>query len=366
MKVSQSIWIQLQPINYNQAIDRYNYLKTRFLNEYASAANIEDNQAKEEFEKTLVTQINADVKELHNLAEVKGLYSDILQVISQRLNEDKAIKKSVQNIKKLYKSEEKNAKAKAIQQANEIGDKIISEQELKDFIIQSLSRYQVGTSFAIEDILAQVKGFRTRVLTKSKSMRTAVNITKGYYQEALTYKAFNQLASTLDQKLNVLAAGAVKVKGKDTLYDTYLRFFQDLDNTRFSQIVTDKLDTGYGLQSKSWILPWLDERVSQFSNIKYGFSIGRREELLSSSGLKNNTSDIYTWFQGISFLERHAIEALGENQVGFITKNGFIWTADMISYFRAMDYFLAFGYKGDRPLSPVVSWTPVEQQVTQD
>lgn len=362
MKVSQSIWIQLQPIKYNQAIDRYNYLKTRFLNEYATAANVEDEAAQEEFEKHLATTINTDVQKLHQLAEVKGLYQDILALMKQKMSNDKGMSKSISEIKRTYKSKERGAKAKAIKQAEALGETLISETELKDFIVKSLSRYQVGTSFAIDDILAQVKGYRTRVLTRSSSMKRAIDITKGYYQEALVYKAFEQFSSTLDAQLNVLAAGAVKVQGKDTLYDTYLRFFQKLDNTNFSQIVTDKLDTGYGLQSKSWTLPWLDERVSQFSNIKYGFSLGRRDALLSGSGLKNNTSDIYTWFQGVSFLERHAVEALGENQVGFITKNGFIWTADMISYFRAMDYFLAFGYKENKPLSPVVSWTPVEQQ----
>jgi hypothetical protein len=60
-------------------------------------------------------------------------------------------------------------------------------------------------------------------------MKRAVDITKGYYQEALIYKAFSAMANSLDAQLTALPAGAIKVDGKDTLYDTYLRFFNQID-----------------------------------------------------------------------------------------------------------------------------------------
>jgi hypothetical protein len=106
-------------------------------------------------------------------------------------------------------------------------------------------------------------------------------------------------------------------------------------------------------------LPWLDERPIPFGSVKYGLSLGHRSALLASSGLKGVSANSYVWFEGVSFLERNAIAALGENQVGFITKTGFTWTADLIEFFRAMDYFLAFGYKEGKPLTSTVSWTPV-------
>jgi len=39
-----------------------------------------------------------------------------------------------------------------------------------------------------------------------------------------------------------------------------------------------------------------------------------------------------------------------------VTGKNFYWTADLIANFRAMNYFLAFGYREEKNLSPSVNW----------
>jgi threonine aldolase len=113
----------------------------RFLNEYATAANIEDERAQDMFEENLAKTLNNDIDSLHRGAEVKNLYNDIANLITAKLKDDKTAKAEAKKIREEYKSEEKGAKLRAIKTAETLGETLIPEEELKEFVIQSLSKH---------------------------------------------------------------------------------------------------------------------------------------------------------------------------------------------------------------------------------
>lgn len=358
MKVSQSIYLQLQNVHYNEAIKRYRDLRTWFINEFTTAAKLEGEGAADLVETLIAEEINSTPLEQAVPEITKRLYNDMADLLKKRIEGDATAKSQIKKIKNDYKTGNKKAKKEAEKEANKLGESLLSDKELKEIIATSLSRLQVGQSFSAEDILAQLKGYRLRYLTRSKSKKRAINITKGYYQEALAYKAFSTLFDKLDAI--VLDTGPIKVGGKDTVYDTYLRFFENLDKSQFSQIVSENLDVGYGLQSKSWRIPLKAESGEWLTlKNKYGFSLGSRDSLLSLSGLKNEPFHENTWLRGVQFLEQQAVAAIGKNQVGFVVPKGFIWTADLITNFRTNQYYLAFGKLHDK-MSANVLWSPAE------
>lgn len=359
MKVSQSIYVQLQTIHYNEAVERYNNLRTWFLSEFSAAARNEDANIRAAVEEQIAQEINSKSLEAEVPHITKELYTILDEALSAAISDGKAREK-IKKIKTEYKTGQEKAKKEAIKQAEILGEALLPEEELRKIITETLSKLQVGSTFSIDDILAQVKGYRTRYLTRSKSKKHAINITKGYYQEALIYQAFLRIAETLESPLSVLDAGAIKVDGKDTLYDTYLRFADHLQKSEFQQIISEQLDLGYGLQSKSWKIPITDNEADwKALRYKYGFNLGSRQALLASSGLKGEPFVETLWLRGVQFLEQQAVEAIGKNQVGFVVPGGFIWTADLITNFRSNQYYLAFGQTKDSFSSSAI-WTPVE------
>lgn len=345
---SSGIYAQLQNVTYSTAIDRYNYLKSRFFMEYGTVANAEERALQEQVENEIIADINNNpIEGQQSLTET--LYQDIAKIMAEKLDGAKSARRSV---KELYKT----SKSKGMKAAAELGEMLMPEAELADYVKTSLSLMGVGAGFSIEDIVNQVRSYRNKIiLTRTNTSASAyIRSTKGYYREALVYKAFSKLMDYVDT-LPVIPAGAIKNEaGQDTLYDTYVNFLQDASKG-FSALINEQVDVGYGIQSKSWSAPWEVENIGYF-NAKYGFSIGSRAELLSRSGVGESTSNPYSWTKGVLFLEQFATEAIGENQLGFVTGNNFYWTADLIANFRAMNYFLAFGYREGKSLSPSISW----------
>lgn len=359
MTVVQSSFIQLQGVTYDSAIDHYKNLRARFYQDYAKVSGQLEQDVINDIEKQLITEIANENLEMQSNEMTNELYNDIIEVVKMRFEQGDAslIKQRAEARKKYYYS----AKKKALLEAQELGQDIFSDEELKSYIINQLRIKGVNQGFSINDILAQAKSYRNKIIaSRSKERKKRINTTKGYYKEAIVYKAFNQLAEHLQQQLNVMHTGDKKVGGKDTAYDLYLNFGKPLEDLDFQQIVTEELDVGYGIQVKSWIAPWESDKLSYF-NKKYGFSIGSRANLLKESGLDEKSSNLYTWIKGILFLEKKAIQVLGQQQLGYTTGKGFYWTCDLISQFRNLQYFLAFGYRSQKPLSSSVSWVNVNQ-----
>ena len=158
------------------------------------------------------------------------------------------------------------------------------------FYNDKLNKYSKEISFSPEQL---------------ESTKQRINIVKGYYNEALVFKAFSTLSEHLDT-MQVEHTGAVKKGGKDTEYDLYAEFIKPMEQFKtFNTIITEEIpDSGYGIQSKSWLAPW--ENSNKYSAAqKYGLSVGSRKGLLNEflSGYSKNPTGLYAWLKGIYFLE---------------------------------------------------------------
>ena len=127
MKVSQSIFLQLQQIDYNEAIQRYTDLRTWFLNEFSVAAKLEGEAAADIIEKTIVDEINNTSLESVVPQTTKQLYEDIANILKTRIENNKDVKSQIKQIKRDYKQSGEKAKKNAEQQAMQLGESLLSD-----------------------------------------------------------------------------------------------------------------------------------------------------------------------------------------------------------------------------------------------
>ena len=355
MTVMQSSVIQLQSVQYNDAIKYYADLRKKFINDYAKAAQLTRNDAIAHIKKNLINQIEQSDLNATSQKYATELYDWIGAQIKSKIenSEDSAVKKQRGKIRKLYKtSKEEGEKA-----ARELAEGIVSAEELANYIKSQLTASGVAQGFSISDILAHAISYRNKIIASpKKSTKQRINIVKGYYNEALVFKAFSTLSEHLDT-MQVEHTGSVKKGGKDTEYDLYAEFIKPMEQFKtFNTIITEEIpDSGYGIQSKSWLAPW--ENSNKYSAAqKYGLSVGSRKGLLNECLNGQNPTGSYAWLKGIYFLEQNAVRAIGERQVAYTTGKNFYWTANLISQLRNQLYFLAFTYKKNKELSASVKW----------
>jgi hypothetical protein len=76
----------------------------------------------------------------------------------------------------------------------------MSEEELASYVKANLVSQGVGGGFDISDIVNQVRSYRNKlILTRSNASAKSYNrSTKGYYREAIIYKAFSQLGNYVE------------------------------------------------------------------------------------------------------------------------------------------------------------------------
>lgn len=350
----QSIEAQLSGVTYSEAIDRYEYLKQRFFSEYATAAEKTDQEVMKFFEEEIEQEINNNPIE-NQESEADKLFQNIRESVINKLEGNEA---SISNLRNQLSQIYKNNKAQGDRILKEAAENIMSAKELSSIIKDSLP---VG-NFSYEDILNQAKSYRNKIIkTRSNaSYKYYKNSTKGYYREALIYKTFLKLSEYLDDRIVTLDTGPKKLADKniDTIYDTYINFFHNLESS-FSMMVNENIDIGYGFQSKSWIAPWEEASAKEGWYRPYKYSIGGKSSILSQLSLEERTS----WIKSVIAVERYAIQAIGENQLGFFTGRNFYWTSDLISMFRNAQYFLAFVFNTKKPkyeATKIMSWQQID------
>lgn len=355
---------ELEKIKYTQAINHYKNLKNKFLAEYNSFINQSNGQIIDNELNKIIDEVNKNpVKDQQDT--VTKIYTKIRDLIVNQKdnNTDK-------DIKKFLNSRWKDRKSLAEKDFNTIAQSILSDKEIENFIVTTLNPGGAD----ISNILAAAKRFRDKVLKSRSIQKTAVgNVSKvtGFYREVMIYKSFSTVFQHLEAQginFSVLHAGDIKFNQRitgqdnitrnmavDTPYDIYIDFFNNLSKANFQTRVEED-EQGYGIQSKSWLEPWSSTwDPDKHSWIRY--HIGSRSNLLAQ--LRNGELGgmvPYSWLTGVRFLSRHVPEVLGERNVMWASGNELMYTADMITQFRAKQYFIAFEKSKDGPLKASVLW----------
>ena len=306
--------------------------------------------AQENFEHLVINEINqSPIEDQQGLIE--ALLEEVRGAIVKKIeNIDQS---SLKNLRSKMRSTSKSKQSKGQMEIQKEINNLFSEEEMYQHIITYLSAYGDidNNGFSVNDIMDQVRSFRNKVILNQRaSAKYYARSGKGFFREALVHEAFSQLAGALDPKIINIHAGSKKnAQGKDTIYDEYIDFFNNVE-TSFDKQISLNANLGFGIQSKSWIAPWeKSSGATQWS--RYG--IGSKKSLLDEF---QNHSRSLTPINSVFFLEKKMIEAMGSRQVGFVSGRKFYWTCDLISEFRRINYYLAFVY--DRKWQPTatVSW----------
>lgn len=351
----------LYSINYKQAVNHYNNMKREFLNQYAKIAR-ETNLSI--LENDFITKFSKEVEEESVEAELekaKSLFSNIAKTMTQRQD------KKQQNIN-LSKARKEAKKFQKIgeQELELLAHMLISEEEMKNIVSESLAHY--GSGFESVNILQQARSYmrevvRARVIPKSGGkfgtnnprILSRAQKTKGYFREALVYTALSKVLQVAENS-NVVS---IKPMGQEnTKIDTLIQF----SNFNYSENIS--LPIHFGVQDKSWIRPWTEKAKYQVTSEKarYFYTIGNNSELC-----KEALADGYTtWAQGVYFLSKqnNPQRAIGEKNVLYVLGDGVVFTSDLISQMRQNKYFIAFIYRfNQQQITPTITWQSAATQI---
>ena len=348
------IYRQISGVNYSEAISHYNQLKDRFFKELSISTGYSKSQVHDLFIENIINDFNdKDKTILENHQEANKLYAQIEDIILQAFQGDKKNLRSIRKTLQDKYKEEFNIDNKALMKEAE---ELFSDEEIEEVIWEHLYiAYGVtrGTGVDISDISNRMKSFRSRIFSQriiqNKSHRTAYSrasrSTKGYFREAMIHKSFYEFLYQLDSRLPdyaLLHAGGRHFNGVQSEMDEYINFLGALQN--FECQVKHEIDSGYGIQSKSYIEPWkrnMEHIDTTKANLIFG--VGSRADLLSGLISSGNTG----WIANIQYLgaKERTLAALGSHNVFYGTGSGFYFTADLITQFRTNNYFLSFVYK---------------------
>lgn len=344
--------VQLGQVTYNEAIQYYQDLKKDFLSQYSQLAQLSFKEAQQSFQQIVVNQINSSpIEDQESLVEelLKEVRTAIIEKMSN-FNQN-SLKHLRAKMRRLTKSKQSQAKTELQQELN----MIFSEEEMYKHIIQYLSAYGDidNNGFSVSDIMAQVKGFRDKVILNQRaSAKYYQRSGKGYFREALVHEALAELTNFLDSHIISMHTGSMKnAQGQDTIYDEYIDFFNQVSQSFESHIVQN-IDQGFGIQTKSWTAPW---EKSGGATMWERYNIGSKQPLLHEFQTTNKS---LTPINSVFFLEKKMVQALGRRQVAFISGQKFYWTCDLISEFRRINYYLAFIYDKQWKPTPSVGWQP--------
>lgn len=343
---------KLSGVTYLGAIAHYKAEKNRFFTQYALTAKITEQQAIDKFNNEIVDEINENpVEDQEKLAN--ELFKNLRDGILEKMKESSS-RGTLSNYKK--ESQEKFQK-KVTQGQKELqkeAERLVSEKEMKDYIIKHLSNYGVSnTGFSVNDLLNQAIGYRNALVTsiinneKRPQLKYYERPGKGYVREAMIHKCFYNLFSQLENVKDIeggntytIATGNFAVDNKDTPMDQYISFLDDIKGSYLADAQYN-LNLGYGVQSKPWVEPW--KEVPNYLAFKYGYDVGHRAELLNQL----TEEEKYHWTLGVQVIgeTENTLIALGKQNIMFITGLNFYWTEDLIKNFRELNYFLAFVHR---------------------
>lgn len=346
---------ELSSVTYSEAITHYNNLKTSFLVQYSFAAQESVAEIEKIFQDEIIQEINNE-----NIEEQIKLTDALFEKVRDAVIEQLKGNKELNNLRSQLIQQGKSKKNKAMNEL-ELGlNMILSEERMKELVLQSLSKYSAATNgFDINDILNQVRSYRNKLILvrTNSSAKYYKRSSKGYFREALVHKAFSRISEHLDGKVSAISTGSLKnASGKDTVYDEFVDLLNNVTSS-FSEVITETFDsgTGFGIQSKSWTAPWERETENPFAR----YSMSGQAELFNYMNKLHYNCNTWSWIHGIKFLENHLISAIGTRQVGFVTGQNFYWTCDLIANFRQINYFYAFIFDKEHRATSSTSWQTI-------
>lgn len=350
---------QVESIQYSGAIKYYSKKRQDFLMQYNNGIKVDNKnlqnsgvigQAIKEINSSDVSKQRTFInKTLVPIIEQAAKDSYKSQQNSSAFNEIKNLLKQAESA---TKKEAKALKEKANKQLDKVMKNIFANQQLEDMIAEKCKDQLVNGSYNLKDLQSRARTVRRNMilnLIKGKSDITNTdwfshNVMAGYYREAIVSSAFARvLGEAAQQTGNQTVSKTIKGKTKsvESAIDVAITDIRDIKKLiqalegDFTETIDIDTSKSFGIQVKSW--------DSDRNVYESDLSIGSRANLADKL---ENKSD---WVAG-ALLFKHTsnvLEALGANNVAWVTGNQFYFTDDFIRQMRQKEYFLNFVYKKD-------------------
>lgn len=352
---------QLQGVTYSEAIAHYRTLKDNFITSYTSQLNAEVKEKGEEYIQNFITEINQNNFQGKSFAAVNHLTSQLESALGKALSSA-----DLSQFDEIFKETQKysDLSEKGKKELKNILDQYFNSNIIDRYVKEALRFLKIRTNqkgLNTSDLLIWSRSYVQQLLFANiKKINASPNkaAAAGYFEEALVHKATQQLTKHLKNKAGAIQTGSTKIKsfstGKsiDTIFDEYFNFCNSDLNKTFKASVdvdTNSLTSGFGAQVKLKNLPW---KIANPKG-KY-FPVGNNSLLFARWAEKTS------WIKGVLFLEKNAIQALGDN-VMYVAGNSFIWTADLITEAKTNAYYLAFFYDNDKEdFTSTIRWEHID------
>lgn len=378
-KSPAQVQAELSVITYSGAIKHYQQQKQRFLNEMSEKAQITYDEALDFFEENIVNEINENPiykQEEHINRLVERFGRAMLNKITEEYG-------SVQDYRKEVYDEYSKAILNSKKNLTKAAEELMSEDDLYRFIVDGIRKNYstVSSGYSIDDLRNNIRGYRQVVLQSilktgklpgKKKIKDYTRPGQGYLREALIHKvedkAYGKLFKIkgIKSKDITMATGSSKVNSVDTAFDEYTSFFDNVQEVFNSDMEAEEIVDikGYGTQIKPWIEPWLKDsngdlaylkRYNNFQLLGYSpFTVGHRAKLLN--GLTQQEKFSYT--ESTIYLSKteNTLDAIGIQNIMFITGASFYWTYQLIQNFRNINYFISFVFNKDHEATAELRW----------
>lgn len=363
-------WIdaQLKEVTYEDAMYYYTLMKNQFISDYSKAIGDESQQMANRYLNDFISEI-----ETSQFGSVPWeLTYDFLNKLETGIS--KKLDKAIEGLTLEELEADQDTKYSDLSKK---AQKTLEKHIMDVFDISNIHRYLLnelqkvgaqGKHFNKNDIVNWSVGYcRARLFHQLKNGNAQgfkygnPATLQGYFREALVNKASYELVSHINKNLpGTLHTGSIKDnKGRDTPIDQYFDFLNKDIGTSFTttlEIDDTSIINGYGAQVKSWQAPWA---LAKNSKEKEAYFIGNRADLYDGWDIKEQSS----WIKGVVYLQERIKDALGKDNVMYITRNTFTWTADLIRNFRQKQYYLAFHFNKEKESTQTVQWERVQYDI---
>lgn len=260
------------------------------------------------------------------------------------------IRSLLKDAEEVSKKEAEILKDKANKELDKLMTEIFANQDFEQMIIDKCKDQLFEGSYDLKDLESRARTLRKNMILNliqgkdniSKTDWLGKSIMAGYFRESIVASAFGKiLGKAAQQSGNRKITKTIDGKNKkvESAIDVIISDIQDIEKLLQAlegdvvEGLNIKTDKSFGIQVKSW--------NSDRDKYESDLSIGSRKNLLNLLEKKGS------WMAGALVFKHteNILEALGKNNVAWVTGDKFYFTDDFIKRMRQKEYFINFIYQ---------------------
>lgn len=366
---------ELSKITYASAIKHYRDLRKRFMIDY----NLGSQKGNKIVANELMTAIIQDIERQPISEQRSKIFGTVTTELEKSVrtffdgldsNTQAKITNNILSLEKMTKKEKSKAKQNFMVEIDKINNQLFNNDIIEAELQEVLKDTLIEDSYDLQDLSSRAITLKREMLINIVQGKKANNdlyfqqtIAAGYLRESVVAGSFAKKFAEVGKSIQAQQTGSTPikkiVKGKaytvDSSVDVLIGNVENIKNTlqsfEKSTFYTDTIDNkiAVGIQTKSW---------TSDNGKSYNLSIGSRQNLLDKL---DKHAD---WMKGVQLLakKQNTLEALGPNNVAWVTGDKFYFTDDFIKFYREKNYFLNFIFNKKGEISPKIRWQMISKR----